>query len=414
MSNYFKHQKIFNIAFSILVAFSLWVYVITVENPTGSTTLDNISIIVQGEDALTSRGLMVAGLSRDTFNLQLVGQRSALLKLSEERENIAVVLDVSSITEAGEYDLLCKVTLPSTVTAGNVSISDKNNYTVTVDVALQTSKSVDVTGEFNGKVADGYQADAFVIVPSTIQVTGEADHIDQIDHAVVTVTEKELAETFNGDLPFSFVDQDGQVLTGLNVDCDVDSVYVILPIVRVAEIPLKVNLIPGGGATADDASYTIEPSSIVVSGEDQALSDLTELVLGEIDLSEVVDQQTYTFQIQLPSDISNESGITSATVTVTMDDLPKKYLTVTQIECTNVPSGCTATLVTQSVQVCIRGSSEELALVTADQISIAADLSGLSASSGQYRVDANVTLNNATGVGVVDEDYSVSVQIKKK
>ncbi len=136
---------------------------------------------------------------------------------------------------------------------------------------------------------------------------------------------------------------------------------------KVAEIPLSVELLDGGGATAEDAVVTIEPKSIVVSGTEEALVPLKKIVLGQINLAEVVSIRTYTFSIPLTGEISNESGITEAVVTVEVKGLPSKVSEVNNIELINVPPGYRAT----AVQVCavwVRGPEEALSRISEHQI----------------------------------------------
>lgn len=412
MGSKISDSKAFYIVISILLSVSLWLYVVNVEKPTGEMTIRNIPITIQGEDLLGDRGLMITDMSSRYFDLNLSGKRSALVRLSEE--NVTVTVDVSSITSEGDWSLKCKVTLPSTVTSGSVTATEKNDYAVRVTIAKQTSKTIEIRGEFTGTVAEGYQADEFIISPSTVTVTGQEDHVNQVAYGLVSVSQQNLADTFTSEMGFTLISATGEKLKDLNVKLSASTVYVTLPIVKVAEIPLAVNIVDGGGATSADATVTIEPASIVVSGAEDVLAPLTKITLGEIDLADVLSVETFTFPITLTSELTNESGITEATVTVKVADLPSKVLDVSNIEIINVPNEFTASAVTQSLQVWVRGPENDLDGISAYQIRAVADLKDASVSVGQFRVPVKLYLDGGGDAGIVGADYSISITIKRK
>lgn len=64
--------------------------------------------------------------------------------------------------------------------------------------------------------------------------------------------------------------------------------------------------------------------------------------MGKIDLADVVQEnQTYTFPIVLASELSNDSGISEATVTISVKGLETKTVETSNIEVINVPEGFT-------------------------------------------------------------------------
>ena len=69
MTNPKKNRKVFNIILAIVLAVGVWLYVINVENPTGTVPIRDIPVSLVGEDSLAERGLMVTDQSRDSVNL---------------------------------------------------------------------------------------------------------------------------------------------------------------------------------------------------------------------------------------------------------------------------------------------------------------------------------------------------------
>lgn len=410
-----KNRNWLYVVLSVALAVCLWVYVSYINSSDNTYTFRNVPVEFTGLDTLEGRGLMISDGAEQTITLNVRTSWSTALRLSSEA--ISVTVDVSSIESAGTYTTGYRINYPTGVSGNSVSITGSTAQNVTYTVARRTERSVEVQGVFRGEVAEGYQREEFSFSPSTILIAGEESAVNQVDHALVTVTRDEpLSETFSGEMPFQLIGLDGTVLDleELNLETDVNTVQVTLPVVQLKEVELTVDLLPGGGATADNAVVTINPSTITVSGSEADLAGLSSISLGEIELGNIFSQDTFTFDIQLASGLENVSGETQATVTVEITGLTTRTLEVDNIQWINAPEGCTVELVSQVRQIQIRGSEEAVNAVIASQISIVADLTD--ATIGTQNVPARVSLNGASDVGVVGDEnyYRVVVNIARE
>lgn len=403
------------IALSILIAIMLWIYVGYINSNEDTYTIRNVPVVFTGEDTLAERGLMVTQGANQTINLTVRTTWSTRLKLSPS--TVSVSVDVSGIENPGSYSTGYRINYPIGVSNNAVSITGSNVQNIEYTVARRTKRVVEIKGVFNGDVADGFQQGEFSFAPATIQVEGEEDAVNQVDYALVTLNRDEpLSETFTGDMPFQLIGFDGAALDlePLNLETDVSTVQVTLPVVKLKEVELKVDLLPGGGVTQDNLENTvqvkIEPSTITISGSEEDLATKDEIVLGQIDLSEIFSQNTYTFDIPLESGLNNVSGVTQATVTVKITGLATRTLEVDNIQFINWPEGCTPEKVTLSCQVQIRGEQAAVNAVIPSQLRIVADLSD--AGRGNQTVDAKVYLDGSSDVGVVG-DYKIVVNVQR-
>ncbi len=409
--NRLKESRAFYIVISVLIAFGMWLYVVSELNPDSSVSIKNVPITITGQDVLDSRGLMITQQSIQDLDLYVTGKRNSLIKLTSE--NVTVTVDVSSLANEGEHELRCNIALPSTITTGTVAVADRGNHRIRLTVEKRTSKTVEVRGEFLGSVAEGYQADAFILSPSSLSISGPANLVNQIDYAEVTLNAGELDSTYSGILPFEFVTYDGSRLKSDVVEAGSASIYTVYPIVKVREVPLTVRIVSGGGATKEDVTCTISPSSIQVSGEEKYMDQLEEIFLGTIELSKVNKIAAFHFPIQLSGELTNESGVTEAVVTIQVDGLSSKTLETANIEIINEPAGYTAEAVTQSLNITVRGPEELVGQIQPSQIRVVADLAEQGPSAGQFRVPVKIYLDGAEAVGVVGDSYSISVNLSR-
>lgn len=406
-------NKGFYMVLSVLIAIGLWVYVVGVQNPDSSGPVRNLPVTFVGTNVLESRGLMIVSGMDQTVTLNVTGKRNALLALSAD--TVSNTIDVSSITEPGQYSSEYQVSynLPPSVSANSLAITDRYPQTVSYTVVRQATRIIPVRGTATGSVAEGYQAGEFTFSPDTLEVRGEEALVNQIEYALVTLDQEDMSETYSGDLPYVFITFTGDVMEPTEFETSASLVRTVLPVFQLKEIPLSVNVIPGGGATDRNVKVDIEPGSIMVSGAPADLEPLKEISLGNIDLAKVLGSDTLTFPIALASELSNVSGVAEAVVTLTMEGLTTVTLEVDNIELIHCPEGYSAKAVTQTRQVQIRGGAEAVETVTSSQLLIVADLENAVAATGTQTIPVKVYLNGRNDVGVVG-DYNIVVSITRQ
>ena len=403
----------FYILVSILMAFVLWVYVGKEANPIATGTIRNVQVVFSGLDVLEERGLMISDGASQTVSLNIQARREVFKRLSQG--DVTVTVDVSGITEPGEQSIPITtriISYPRSITSTDaIDLRYTSPAAVDFTVSRWETKEVDVLAVFEGSVAEGYQRGEITVTPQRISVSGPEELVEQVDHAQVTIAQEGLTETYSEQCSYSLVDLDGGVVSSSNLKTDPESVLVTLPVEVLKEVPLTVNLIDGGGATAENAKVTIEPAdTIMVSGSQSDLEGLKEISLGDIDLSDVYGTNTFVKEIELSPELTNVSGITEVTVTVTIQGLATRTMKVDNIEIINTPGGYEAEAITKSCSVLIRGPEEEVNKVTESQLRIVADLSNTDPSTGSRTVPVKVYLDGSSEVGVVG-DYSISVSL---
>ena len=139
------------------------------------------------------------------------------------------------------------------------------------------------------------------------------------------------------------------------------------------------------------------------------LDGLNQIVLGTENLGQIIADTTQTYPIVLPDGVKNESGDVEATVTIALTGLSSTAATVksSAFEFVNIPTGYVSKAVTQSLQITVRGPSDEVRTVAADDIRIIANLSEISGVAGTYTInDVEILLDDHPNCGVLGT-YSV-------
>ena len=410
-----KKNKIMTFLLSLAIAFGLWTYVITVENPESDSTYHNIPVVFMNEEALTQRGLMLTSESEPEVDLHLSGNRKELNKLYPS--DISLTIDLSKIYGAGKHELSYTIGYPGDIPQGAFTVLSKNPSVITLTVERRVSKPVPVIIKYDGAVAEGYFADmenARLEVQS-VNVTGPASEMENIKQAVIHVNMEGVTETFSQAYTYILCDESGEPaqITNPNlITTDVEEVVLTLDILQKKEVQLVMNVIEGAGATMENSTITIEPQFITVVGSQEALADLDTLELGTIDLSVLTqDMEPTAYEIPQIPGVTNLTGITEAMVSITFPNLKTTKFTVNQIVAVNVPAGMEAEVVTKQLEITVRGSRSLISKMAAEHLTVQVDLSN--AQLGTYT--ARGVIQMAPGfeeVGALGI-YNVTVTLKE-
>ncbi len=408
-----KNSKLWMGLLSLLLAFALWVYVVTVISPESQDTFGRIPVTLTGADLLEERKLMITSETEFYATLRLEGNRTDLNQLS--RANISLVADLSRITEAGVHELAYNISYPPGVQSSAITVLERSPLTVSVTVEERATKEIPVVLTSAGSVPEGYIADTqnAVLEQTAVTVSGPKAVVDEIDRAVVTVDLKDKTETIVDEFSYVLCDADGKPVEELRMlTASIESVRATIRIQQVKEIALKVNVIAGGGATEATCRVTVKPDKIRVCGSESALEGLEELILGEVKLGELPESTELTFPVVLPEGVTNLTGSPEANVSVRFLDLLTRSFSVADIRRVNIPNGMEVDMITEILSdVRIRGTAAALEQVTEEDLYAIVDFSG--AELGASTFAATIYIAGAPGCGAVGT-YSVSASLQQK
>ena len=387
-------KKILTALLSLMISFGLWLYVITVVSPNSTNIFYNIPVILNGESVLTERELMITSVPSKEVTLKLEGNRSDLIKL--DRSNIDIVVDLTKIYTAGTYRLRFDVGYPGDVRSDAFTILEQDPVEITVEVEKRKSSSVPVKIDYMGAVPAGFVADKenAVLDYNKITITGPESVVSQVAEARIEVDLTDLTESIiGGEYRYTLCDGNGKPVDAALITTNTTEIRLDLKVQRMKEIKLVAHIIEGGGATVKNSTVKLTPETIQISGSEAALEQLATLEIGEINLGAYEKDTILTFSREglLPEGVTNLTGVTEVQAEISFANLKIKELSLTDIRCQNVPEGMQVELLTQALNVKIRGAAGQIDKLTADDITVLVDFTG--ASVGTTTVKAQIVLD---------------------
>lgn len=407
-------KKVLAILMSFAVAFGLWLYVITVVSPESEKDYYDIPVVFQNKNILSERGLMIVS-EEPKVTLSLKSDRTILNDLNES--NINVITNVANIEKPGTYHLTYNISYPGNIQSSSISVQSSSTDLITVEVENKIRKTVPVVIDRNETtVPDGYMADLknAQLDYTSIEIAGPESVVNRIEQAIIDINLADQTKSLVGEYQYSLCDRQGLPVDAELVTVNAEKINMVVTIQRVKEITLKLDVIYGGGATQENCEITMDTTKIQVSGSDTLLEGLNEVAIGTVNLAEILEDQTLTFQLAdvLPEGVTNLTGVEEVTVQIKFTGLVTKTFNVTKISAVNVPTGLRQEIITKSLPVTVRGTEASIKAIKSENLSVEVDLS--EAQVGTASMTAKVVVSESfPDVGAVGT-YQVSVKLREQ
>ena len=406
-------NKLIAAIIALLASLCLWFYVVTVVNPEDTTTIYGIPVTFVGEEQLREeQGYIITDGVDASVDLKIHGRRAVFQKLGTD--NITVMIDVSKIRKPGSFKMSYNVVLPNDVSSTDATVISRSPGSVSFTVERLIRKPIAVKGVLDGEVAENYMSDPMTFNYSEIMIEGPEALVNTVSYAQVILKEDNLDRTVTATLPFSLIDEYGNIVEAPEISCNVEEIEVTLPVLAYKDLKLAVDCIEGGGATADDVIIYTNPEIITVAGDPVILEELNQIKLGNIDLAGIPDNGAeFTMPIPLPDGLRNISGEEKADVSITLRGLSSKKLRLgkEQMRFVNVPEGYKPCPQTSMIQATVRAATAILPQISAEDLIITADLASIT-KEGSYTVPVTITCKTFEDAGVLGE-YSIVVSLRE-
>ena len=392
---------------SLAIALIIWLAIVNVNDPLMSRTIHNVPVHIVNGSYIESLGKSYRlDDEYDTITVQVTGNRSAVESLTAD--NITAEVDLTEIVSLDSDPIMVPVRLTSSATG----VSELTSVPDTVKIELEEMVSEDfvITGTTGStKPASGYQVAKLSPEYEKVTITGPSSIIDIIDKVEAPVDVTDMTEDANKRASLVIYDKNGSQLTEnqrsyLKFNIEVSDVSVG---VELYEVLNNVEVTAENYQGTPSSGYqvtgiTVVPNTISVVGDKENLEALKEAgskIVLDSSLIDVSDAKS-SFDIriddiskQLPEGISLASS-SSGSVVISVEILPYNSASVkvptAKITKNNLENGMNAVFSLAEIEVTVEGTEAELQKLSADDIELSVDLSGL--KEGTHNVTVDVKL----------------------
>lgn len=384
-----RKNKLYSMLLSLAIAFGLWLYVSQNVSIEDDNTFYNVPVVMEGESVLSERNLMVTSISNSTVSLNLAGARSDLSKLDSSK--LAAKVDLSQINEPGERIALSySISYPSDVSASAFTVGNKNPGAIFVNVDYRRVSEIPVVIRWTGNRSEDYIYDTenAVLDNNTVTISGPAAVVDTIDHATVEIDLTEQVESISQNYRYTLCDIEGNPVDSEQITTNLEEVRLEMQIQKIRELRLVADVIYGGGANEHNTTIKISPETIRVSGGEAVLAELGDtLTICSVNLADLEKNSTeQKYTITLPEGVTNQTGVSEATVSIRFSGLKTKEFTIDRFEKVNLPEGMEAEIINANLTVKVRGPEAEIAALQEKNIRAVVDFTNAEVGTATYKV----------------------------
>ncbi len=385
-----------------MMAVVMWLYVMQTESPEYEETFTRVPLVIEDVAELSenSKLSVISGWDQ-RLSVTVKGRKSDIAKYADA--DLIAYVSVAAITHTGAYTLDITVDLP-----GGLQLVGVAPSTAQIVVDEVGSKVIPVTAHIASVKHDaGCELGDPVANPSEIVVTGPVSLLEKVHSAQVTLELGEINGSVVAVVPVTVADKDGNAVENPYLATSVDSVSVTVPLYETKTVPLTVAY-KYGYYTDENCTVTVDPASVTLRAEGSVLDGIESIVLKTLDEKQITSDKTETVTIPLPGGVVAVDGRTSAKITVKHKNTVQRSFAVTEFKI--VGSGYT--LVTEELEIILRGPDSILSKLSPRSIEVTASLEDIE-GTGEFRVQAQIEMPVAYK-GLVYELGTYYINVVKK
>ena len=377
----------------VLLAFCLWLYVTSIENPNKSSDIKGIPVEIINSDILKESNLALSPKQNLTVDLRIEGPANKVY--SAKVSDFKVVADLESyVLKKGENNVPIKVVnFPEDINIKNTGI-----LSVKVKIEDYAEKYVDIKSKVNILFEEGFSQGSVTINPKNAKVSGAKSAVDNVENIALMGDANNISSDFEREFEVYPIDKSGNIIKDVNVDIDKGTLN--MKIKKEFEIPIKVQYT---GKLKDGLSIekvTLSKNTVAIHGDPKKIEDIKNIETEPINLSDITSDKNISIKLAVPEGftINDEDRYVNINLKIKNEipitksfDVKVNYLgTDNKYEYTN-----------NSVAITVSGIKEVIDSITLDNIKVEASVEGLAV--GEHEVQWAASL-----VGMDGKDVSIS------
>jgi len=391
-----------NLTIALLIAVSLWLYVLLDQNPLSNDSIKSVPINFMHAETLQEDGLVILSKEAQAISINYSGHRSDidLVKM----EDFRVSADLEGLKE-GENTVRIMVSGPEGVTIDNFSPQK-----VKIHVDKLVSEEKPVKAVIVNQNSDDNEPHIVQVSKDKVLVTGAQTLVNKVSHLIAPVDESKVGVTMKAlNTELTPVDKDGNEVFGVTLEKERVSVTTVLLKKKTVSLVVPV--------TGNDNIFITRdvsvPKSITIKGTEEELAMVSSIECEPVDVSRIYENTSVDLVPVLPENVE---------VTIASENL-RAYITV--IGATTVEyifddtaillEGANAELVPvvddMTIVVKVSGSTDVISGMNSKHFTLYADISGLGV--GEHVVPLHVVCTN----NILELEYNpseITVLIEEK
>lgn len=381
---------------SLILAIVLWGFVVAGENPTVTTRMTEVPIVIDNAEDLENKGLVLMPNYRKYIDVMISGKRNQIINMTPS--HIRVTADLAGLGE-GTHNIRLKYSLPTGINL------ESESQVISAEIQKLISKDFSVNVDKVGNLPTGYLIESIKATPEKITLRGARSTIDSITNLSASLTLSQVEDDIVTNVDVVAMNAEGQKVD--NITYGQKFVNLTALILKQKEVSININ-------TATETlnpnyrlkNISINPSKVYIKGKKELVDKLKEVDTQDIDLSDVNKSGVRKVKLELPSGIS----LTDAKLEFLVDfELEGKIKKEISLSTSNIgvsgANGLDYAFNSQTYKITVSGFSQDLESLKAGDFKASLDLSGKSSGllslKPSVSTDKDVEITSVENISIV-------------
>ncbi len=354
---------------SLILSFSLWIYIINVENPIKTMKVYNVPVRLENLENISEQGLALLPNQDIMVTLTVKGPASEVYR--SVASNFRVVANLDDLPlKAG----INEVPIEITSYPADLDVTPSSNVKAIVYLDDYLEREVPIVSQFDAVAADGHYVAGTTFNPASVMVKGPAQYVNQVKALAARGQREGLEENYKEILSLVAIDEKDQVVN--HVQFSPLYVEMNIEVFSTKSVPIVVDTAGEVPEGFELLSTSVAPATILIAGPDSLLTQINE-------------SGDHLKRLVIPEGIIAVEGNSSATVSLVLEAFETRTISK-RVTTIGMGEGLSVTLSTNSVNIVVSGPQSALDEITEESITAEIDLTGL--QPGEYDLTPKIVL----------------------
>lgn len=397
----------FTLVISFVLAVTLWSIVVTFFSTEARTTIEDVPINFDYNASYLNLELEIIEKDIETVDVVVTGPRNVIGSLT--KEDVIVYPQFSNVREAGRYSLALNAIKTSSVLEYQIESLSSYQSSVRFDRLIEKQFSVDIDVS-NLTVPGEFMVDKIYATPGDVTVKGPENSVNLISKIVATVESQEITQSSVLPATLTLYDENGDVVDSTFVTYNQEEFTITVPVLSEVVLPVKVDYInvPAGFDT-NTLNVMLSQETIRLAVPTRTAQNLTEYIIGYIDLKTLETDRPYVFDITMTGNYRNMDDISQISATVSHDNIASKTVTIQEIKLLNQGNQEVEVITQKISNVEIIGEASVVEGLSSGSVIAQIDMSHVSLAQGQQTVEVDVIIPS-TGKAYAKGTYYATIK----
>lgn len=375
---------------SLIISIFLWSFIIANENPTVTTRLNSIPIVLDNTSELDNKGLIVSDGYQKTVDISVSGKRNEIMSITPS--HIRASVDFDRVDE-GTHKLKIQYNLPE-----GINIHESLD-SIDVNVEKIISKDFAVKVQTTGELKEHHVLDSTSVTPEKITVRGARTNIEKIENLVTYVdfTSLEKDTTINSEIVA--VNQEGNAID--NITYGQQFVNINIGISKQKEVDLELVINGEINENYRLNSSILNKSKVQIKGPKDKIDKIDKIKTQEINIANLNKSTRVAANLSLPSDIVLVNQDQEFFVDFEVEQKIEKIVEIPKEKFElKKPSSLNNEFNSNSIKITFFGFADELEKINAENISVTVNASDKNEGFHAIKPEIKVKDNNLENIKV--------------